>query len=91
MLVNPKEIEGTKFVLGSLNDEYRTVNKIVHYNLRTRGLEKNLGMNKIMFLHHVLIERVFDFAKIIWAVIVNFCTVTNITSQMPFHDISILC
>ncbi|GFY84794.1 hypothetical protein Acr_03g0015680 [Actinidia rufa] len=60
MLSNPEDSDGKNFTLGNLNDNYWTMNKIVHYNIHPKGSEKLLGKKEIACLHMVMGDRVFD-------------------------------
>ncbi|XP_057489470.1 uncharacterized protein LOC130775368 [Actinidia eriantha] len=77
MLLSPEDSDGKNFTLGNLNDNYRTMNKIVHYNIRPKGSEKLLGKKEIACLHMVMGDRVFDASWMIWEVIQDFWTVTS--------------
>ena len=84
MLSNPNDFKGMKFALKSLNDDYQTMNKIVHYNIRPKGSKKKLGSNEIAFLYVVMKKRVFDASKKILEVMKDFRTMISKQSLMPF-------
>ena len=72
-------------------DMYRIMNKIIHYNLHSKGSEKQPVITDIKFLHIMMSDMHFDVAGYMWKMIQEFRIVMSKWNMTFEQMITQLC
>ena len=75
MCTHPVAMSGfirKEFMPGKLKPEYALMNKIIHDRMGPKGNEKYPSKKETQFLYEVMIEKLIDYALVIWCVMRDF-------------------